>query len=201
MVSTDQGARLRFLEQASELLTVSSPPTSSFLRATKRNAAALQEVETNDQNVCKTCSRVLIIGWSCESVRSREHRQTRQQRLGAASTTTKCVKCLACDTENTIALQKRSKTMKRENAGIKQSKPTAALPTTTEEKKPTSTPAPSSASPSTSKKQTPETTQNKPTARRKARGKHASLQALLANKKPEAPKNSGFGLDFMDFMK
>lgn len=199
MVSTDQNARLRFLEQASELLTVSSPPTSSFLRATKRDAAALQEVETDDQNVCKACSRVLIIGWSCESVRSREHRQTRQQRLGAGSTTTKCVKCLACGTENTIALQKRSKTMKRETAGIKQSKPTVALPTTTQEKKPTSTPAPSSTPPS--KEQTPETTQAKPAARRKARGKHASLQALLANKKPEAPKNSGFGLDFMDFMK
>jgi hypothetical protein len=51
-----------------------------------------------------------------------------------------------------------------------------------------------------SKEQTPEITQAKPTVRRKARNENASLQALLANKKPEAPKTLGYGLDFMDFM-
>jgi hypothetical protein len=53
----------------------------------------------------------------------------------------------------------------------------------------------------TPKEKTPDPPQAKPATRRKARGKNASLQALLANKKPEAPKKSGYGLDFMDFMK
>jgi len=53
----------------------------------------------------------------------------------------------------------------------------------------------------TPKENTPEPPQAKPAARRKARNKNASLQALLANKKPEVPKSSGYGLDFMDFMK
>jgi hypothetical protein len=56
-------------------------------------------------------------------------------------------------------------------------------------------------SPLPSKEPTPEVTQAKPAVRRKARNKNVSLQALLASKKPEAPKASGYGLDFMDFMK
>lgn len=181
-----------------------SPTVSLYLRATKRDATALQSPEeTESGNVCKACSRSLLIGWSCEPVRSKEHRQTRQQRLSGAATVTKCVKCLACGTENTVQHRKRPKTMKRSNNQIKDSRPTVASETSKKEQKSTSTPdpAPTPAPAPPQKEQTPDTTQAKPTARRKARGKHASLQALLANKKPEAPKNSGFGLDFMDFMK
>lgn len=204
MVSTDQAARLRYLGQASEVLAVPSPTVSSYLRATKRDATVLQGLEeTTPESICKACSRTLLVGWSCEPVRSKDYRQSRQQRLSSATTVTKCVKCLACGTENTIQHRKRSKTMRRSNKQINDPEPTAASLTSKKEQKSTPTPdqAPTPAPAPPQKEQTPDTTRAKPTACRKARGKHASLQALVANKKPEAPKNSGLGLDFMDFMK
>ncbi|GAB7326026.1 hypothetical protein MBLNU13_g10062t2 [Cladosporium sp. NU13] len=83
---------------------------------------------------------------------------------------------------------------------VKEVKPETAIPAKQPEPAilPEQTPVPSTLP---SKEPTPEVTQAKRTARRKARGKNASLQALLASKKPEAPKPSGYGLDFMDFMK
>jgi hypothetical protein len=202
MVSVDVEARLRFLEQASETLAVSAPTVASFIRASKREAATLHEAETSSPgNICNACGQLLLVGWSCEVVRSREHRQTRQQRISGATSTTKCVQCSACGTENSIEHHRRrkvdaSKVLKQ----AKEVKPETAVPA----KQPTPaisqepTPVPST---QPSKEPTPEVTQAKPAVRRKARGKNASLQALLASKKPEAPKPSGYGLDFMDFMK
>ena len=202
MVSTDVEARLRFLDQASETLAVSAPTVSSFIRASKKEVAALHEVETSTtENVCNACGQLLLVGWSCEVVRSGEHRQTRQQRIGGKTSTTKCVQCSACGTENSIEHHKRRKIdASKVPKQVKEVKPETAVPTNqpipaiSQEQ----TPAPST---QPSKKPTPEVTQAKPAVRRKARGKNASLQALLASKKPEAPKPSGYGLDFMDFMK
>lgn len=202
MVSSEVEARLRFLDQASETIAVSAPTVSSFIRASKREAAALHEVETsNSGKACNACGQLLLVGWSCEVVRSGEHRRTRQQRLSGKTSTTKCVQCSACGTENSIEHHKRrkvdaSKVLKQ----VKEAKPETAVPI----KQPTpaisqeQTPVPST---QPSKEPTPEVAQAKPSVRRKARGKNASLQALLASKKPEAPKPSGYGLDFMDFMK
>lgn len=202
MVSTDVEARLRFLKQASETLAVSAPTVSSLIRASKREAAALHEVEASHSgNVCNACGRLLLDGWSCEVIRSSEHRQTRQQRISGKALTTKCVQCSACGTENTIQHQKRRKVDASKASGqTSEARSETAMPA----KQPTpaisqeQTPVPSHLP---SKEPTPEVTQAKPAPRRKARGKNASLQALLASKKPEAPKSSGYGLDFMDFMK
>lgn len=205
MVSTDVEARLRFLEQASETLAVSAPTVSSFIRASKREVVISHEVETPiSGNTCNACGQLLLVGWSCEVVRSGKHRQTRQQRISGKTSTNKCVQCSACGTENTIQHQKRQKkdTPKLLPKQITEVKPEAAVPA----KQPTpaitteQTPVPSPP-PLPPKEPTPEVTQAKPAVRRKNRGKNASLQALLAAKKPEAPKPSGYGLDFMDFMK
>jgi len=202
MVSTDVEARLRFLEQASETLAVSAPTVSSFIRASKREVAISHEVGTsNPENVCSACGRLLLIGWSCEVVRSGKHRQTRQQRISGKTSTTKCVQCSACGTENRIQHHKRRKTGPPQlPKQAKETKPEISVPAEqpTPATLPERTPVPS---PLPSKEPTPEITQAKPAVRRKARGKNASLQALLAAKKPEAPKPSGYGLDFMDFMK
>lgn len=204
MVSVDVEARLRFLEQASQTLAVSAPTVSSFIRASKRQATALYETETTaSDNACNACGQLHIIGWSCELVRSSKHRQTRQQRISGDFPTTKCVQCSACGTENTIQHTKRQKQdapKLSKQASKVQPEPERAVPAkqatpvVLQEQTPIPSPIPS-------KEQTPEPTQAKPTVRRKARGKNASLQALLASKKPEAPKASGYGLDFMDFMK
>jgi hypothetical protein len=202
MVSTEVEARLRFLEHASEAMAATAPTVSSFMRASKREAASYHEVEpTGSENTCDACGQLLLIGWSCETVRTGEHKQTRQQRISGKTSTTKCVQCSACGTENTIQHYKRVKTTKSApSSKVKIASPDTAMST----EQPAPTPLPEQtpvASPLPSKEQTPEITQAKPTVRRKARNKNASLQALLANKKPEAPKASGYGLDFMDFMK
>lgn len=202
MVSTDTDARLRFLEQASEALTVTAPTVSSYMRAAKREAASVYEKETTPlENVCDACGQMLFIGWSCEPLRSATHKQTRQKRISGKNSTTKCVQCSACGTENTIQHHKRQKTASSKPQKITHEvKPATVVPT----EQPIPAPLPEQtpvAPPLPSKESTPEATQAKPTARRKARGKNASLQALLANKKPDAPKTSGYGLDFMDFMK
>ena len=202
MVSTHVEARLRFLEQASETLAVSAPTVSSFIRASKREAAALHEAETYiPGNVCNACGQLLLVGWSCEVVRSGDLKQTRQQRISGKTSTTKCVQCSACGTENSIEHHRRRKVdASKALQKVKEVKPETAVPT----KQPTpsisqeQTPVPSTLPP---KEPTTEVALAKPTVRRKARGKNASLQALLASKKPEAPKPSGYGLDFMDFMK
>jgi hypothetical protein len=202
MVSTGEQARLRFLEQASETLAISAPIVSSHIRASKRDSSSLNEAGTAASgNVCVACGQLLLVGWSCESVRSVKPKQTRQQRISGHTSTVKCVQCSACGTETTIQHHRRpkkptpnpSKSVSEARTGttVLSERPT---PTTISEETPVASPLPS-------KEQMPEVTQAKSTARRKARNKNASLQALLANKKPETPKASGFGLDFMDFMK
>ncbi|GAB7326025.1 hypothetical protein MBLNU13_g10062t1 [Cladosporium sp. NU13] len=202
MVSTDVEARLRFLEQVSETLAVSAPTVSSFTRASKREVAVSQGLETSNSGLaCNACCQLLLVGWSCEVVRSGQHKQTRQQRTSGKTSTTKCVQCSACGTENMVQHQKRlKKNDSKVPRSVKEVKPETAIPAKQPEPAilPEQTPVPSTLP---SKEPTPEVTQAKRTARRKARGKNASLQALLASKKPEAPKPSGYGLDFMDFMK
>lgn len=201
MVSTDSTAHLRFLEQASEALSVTAPAVSSHLRVSKRDAAVSYGVDAEtSENACSACGRGLLLGWSCEPLRTAGHRQTRQQRISGDGRTTRCVECSTCGTENTIKVQKRAKAQAAKASNRVQKRgPSPALQKEIHVSEPQLDPAPILPSPP-AKEQTPETTQPKPTARRKARGKNASLQALLANKK-EAPKSSGFGLGFMDFMK
>jgi hypothetical protein len=192
---------MRFLDQAADALAVTAPTVSSYIRASKRNADPSQDLKTEShENACNACGRALLLGWSCEPVRSAEHRQTRQQRLSGNDTTTKCVKCSACGTESMIHQKKRPKITKEANSPHA-TKASAALPA--RKKNDTSAPLPDPVPipVPTPKEKTPDPPQAKPATRRKARGKNASLQALLANKKPEAPKKSGYGLDFMDFMK
>lgn len=196
-------ARLRFLDQASEALTFSSPAVSSFLRATKQDAISSEELPSQ-QDFCNACGQALLLGWSCDSVRSSEHGQTRQQRIDGVKAVMKRVRCSACGTEKSMRHQKRAKA-KAESASpaprTKVAAPKVAISKVSDMHKPTPAPAPAPASVPSSKEQTPETAQPKTTARRKGRGKNSSLQAMLANKKTETPKSSRFGLDFMDFMK
>jgi len=196
-------ARMRFLDQAADALAVTAPTVSSYIRASKRKADPSQDLETErHEDVCNACGQALLIGWSCEQVRSAEQRQTRQQRISGKAITIKCVKCSACGTESMIHEKKKPKVTK----SAKPLQPTKASASLSARKKndtqaPLPDPDPVPMQAPTPKKKTPEPPQAKPAARRKARGKNASLQALLANKKPDAPKSSGYGLDFMDFMK
>lgn len=201
MVSTDSDARLRFLEQASETLSVTAPAVSSHLRTSRREAALSYGVESETSgNVCSACGRELLLVWSCEPLRCASHKQTRQQRISGDGRVTRCVECSTCGTENLIKVQKRAKPQTaKASYPVQKRNPSSALPKETHVPEPQPDPVPVLPSPP-AKEQTPDATQPKPTARRKARGKNASLQALLANKK-EAPRSSGFGLDFMDFMK
>jgi hypothetical protein len=194
---------MRFLDHAADALAITAPTVSSYIRSTKRKEASSQGVEAeNHESDCNACGRTLLVGWSCEPVRSAEHRQTRQQRMSGNETTTKCVRCSACGTESMIHQKKKPKITKSSKPS-QATEASAGLPA--RKKNDTSAPLPEPdpvpMQVPTPKEKTPEPPQAKPAARRKARNKNASLQALLANKKPEAAKSSGYGLDFMDFMK
>lgn len=205
MASAETDARLRFLAKASDILAVSSPSVSAYIRAATSDGSQLPRTETEyPYNDCRACARPLVVGWTCESVKIAEHRQTRKDRISASRMITKCVKCSACGTKNTIQHARRSKTARPKPVVPRKDPGLAILPKA--EAKANRAPTPGTqptqeVTPPLSKGQTPEPTQAKAPGRRKARGKNSSLQALLANKQPEAPKSSGFGLDFMDFMK
>lgn len=205
MTSTETDTRLRFLAKASDTLAVSSPSVSAYIRAATRDWSQLPRTETEyPYNDCTACARHLLVGWSCEPVKTPEHRQTRKDRISAARIITKCVKCSACGTENIIQHARRPKTARPKPLAPRKHPGLAIL--SKAEAKANRAPTPvtqptQEVTPPLSKGQTPEPTQAKAPGRRKARGKNSSLQALLANKKPEAPQSSGFGLDFMDFMK
>lgn len=194
---------MKFLDQASGALTFASPTVSSFLRATRRDALVTKDTSAQG-NFCNACGQMLLLGWSCEPVRSIEHRQTRQQRINGVKTAKKRVRCSACGTEDSIQHHKRAKAkIIQRPSQLKEnlSKDTGPKLSDIHKPIPDPAPAPVAVTSASSKEQTPEPTQAKPTARRKGRGKNSSLQAMLANKKTETPKGSGFGLDFMDFMK
>jgi predicted transcriptional regulator len=203
MAVTGSEVRMRFLDQAADALAVTAPTVSSYIRSTKRKEISSQDEETSgSQNVCSACGRTLLVGWSCELVRSAEHRQTRQQRMSGNETTTKCVRCSACGTQSMIHQKKKPK-ITNSSKPSQATEASVGLPARTNSytSTPLPEPGPAPMQVPTPKEKTPEPPQAKPAARRKARNKNASLQALLANKKPEAPKSSGYGLDFMDFMK
>jgi len=201
MAPTVPDARTRFLDQAADTLAVTAPVVSSYIRATKRSAEPSQDLQSAAfENVCNACGQALLVGWSCEPVRSAEHKRTRQQRISGNDPITKCVRCSACGNESMITRSKKPKTAKSTNPSQVTDAP---VPLPARKKNDTPTPLPDLVPMPVPapKEKTPEPPQAKPAARRKARGKNASLQALLANKKPVAPKSSGYGLDFMDFMK
>lgn len=198
-----EDARLRYLDEASKALTFASPVVSSFMNASRKTLTAVgtgTDAGTND--VCTGCAQSVFPGLTGDVLRSIKTKRTRQDRLSGNNNREQHVRCSMCGTENKVTRlgSTRSKhsarpesvrklvhrELKHQSESAHQTPPVIA-----------STPTATSTQQSTTIQ--PATTQTTTPARRKARGKNASLQALLANKKPDAPKKT-YG-DLMDFMK
>lgn len=198
MTAESHAARLSFLEKASAAL-LAIPTVSSWLEREK--TVALHEtgrlVHTNLK--CTGCSRLLLLGYSCDVLNSP---RTRKDRLNGNPAIKRC-KCNACGATNSIP----AKNARRHR------RPATRFHRTEKMKVEGSSSNPTISQRSTAAKQSPPHTTNEPplsldhqapsrpstSSKKRGRGKNTSLQALLANKKPEAPKKAGF--DFTDFLK
>jgi len=198
MAAERHDARLRFLEDASAAM-FASPAVSSWLQHTRTVVSMESGRPTRSQLDCSGCSRLMLPGYSCDVLKIP---RTRKDRLGGKPKARRC-RCTACGTVNDLPAEKarpirqpaaRSRSIEKIEARGPSSQSIPAQPstsvvrstphTTTEPSLPQAFQAPTQAS---------------GPSKKRGRGKNSSLQALLANKKPESPKKTGF--DFMDFLK
>jgi hypothetical protein len=193
MGTTGENARLNYLQEASKALTFTSPVVSSFLNASRVNLIADNaSTDATDGQYCSGCAQYLFPGLTGNMVKSTKSKRTRQDRISGNQDYEQRVRCSRCGTENTIT--RTTKTRSRKSANVPLTGKTSFEKAICQSQP--ARPTPSADAPSTTPTAAPQSTTP---ARRKSRGKNASLQALLANKKPEAPKKS-YG-DLMDFMK
>ena len=182
-------ARLRYLQDASEALQISSPAIASRLGALGNRATAGSRQSTADKLDCASCGTRLVRGWSCTVAKDGKTKQTRKNRLALSGIAIKSValKCSRCGVITSCEMKKQTR------SGRLPARST--LPTPTKVADPAITqPRPTSAE-----------TRAKESAtipQKRARGKKSSLQSIIAGQKPVPSKQtSGFGLDLQDFMK
>lgn len=188
----DHDARLRFLESASEELR-KAPAVSSWLQHTKTVAAAKAGTPTTTGDTCTGCSRLLLPGFSCDVLRAPRKRKDRL----SGKPVERRGRCHACGTVNELpakALRRRKRPGQSDAVQSSKSLPNMKRSQSLPSKTPSQLPKPGPVPP----QQASTSTQPPNPTKKRARGKNASLQALLANKKPDAPKKPGF--DFMDFL-
>ena len=186
MVSTSISARLKYLDNASKCLQVSSPAISAHLQS-ERNITSDEVDDVASKRIdrsCNACGNVLIPGWSCERVRaankSQEGRKSRSHNLAYRQRKLRCSMCTGITTVDAERAPQAKKDLK-----------STYDPTETHKGKaktaPTFTPQPKA-----------DDIRN---SNRRARSKKSTLQSLLADqKKTEVEKPKGFGLDLMDLM-
>lgn len=198
MGTSSQDARLSYLDEASKALTFASPVISSFMNASRKTlttAGAGADGRTND--MCSGCAQYLFPGLTGDIVKSTKTKRTRQDRLRSNTGSEQRIRCLRCGTENAVKRVKANRLEKTIHPAAVR-KTIREMPT--QQRQPVQQTLPANAStPAATTISQATTPQATTPARRKTRGKNASLQALLANKKPDAPKK-GYG-DLMDFMK
>lgn len=197
MTSSAENARLRYLDQASRELVVASPAVSAHLQVARRavkdgnDVAALDHSGKKHGHVCRTCGTVLLPSWNCQALRPKSIKGSRKgndrEPSAPGQNSELAIRCNTCNAVHKIQVGTPSR--KSRNAAtvtaatltklIASSQPIQQLPASV-----------------TKVSGMPATTPNK-----RARGKRSTLQALLANKKPQAANGTSYGLDLTDFMK
>ncbi|KAK0944204.1 hypothetical protein LTR29_004336 [Friedmanniomyces endolithicus] len=193
-MSTAASARIEFLQNAADLLTVSSPAASAHLRSSRHQVADDHGVERpkDGGKVCIACGNVLLPGWSCKIITHDEKRA----RLPIANrkpgprpdVKTLRLQCSLCNAITTLQSDKPRRISKKAS-----SKSISTLEITQE---------PKCLLPSSAHVHSPKLANT--AASRKTRGKKTSLQALLAASQQQQRNSQPIvkrGLDLMDFMK
>lgn len=193
-------ARLRFLNEAADVLIASSPATSALLGVQhdclERNSGRPRHAR--DKTNCNACGAVLIPSWSCKRTKDlpKDGLTTRSRKSNAAALsrshapTFKCFTCgsRSCSTATRTSTSQCPPTDKtsREKTGLTQDAPAIGKTSLTT----VATPSPNG----TEKLATSTDPARKRTRARKTGG----LQALLLKSKVAPPAS---GLDLMDFLK
>lgn len=198
MAVESHDARLRFLHEATAAL-VASPTVSSWLQHERNLTVHEDDKSTSPSFACTGCSQTMLPGYSCEMQKAP---RTRKDRLDGMPVAKSC-RCNACGTINALPTKKlRSAAQPVGQARPRSSAQVYALSSQPKVLQRLASVEPSllqSEAKSSSSRAVPPLTQPPSSNKKRGRGKNASLQALLANKKPEPPKKAGF--DFIDFLK
>lgn len=183
-------ARLKFLDEAADLLAFTSPTAAAQLRSTQLESFqgdVAKASKIRKHQICGGCGELLAPGWNC-SVKSKK--RTRQDRLTQAKDTKPMtLQCARC---NSI-----TKTEKARRLRIRPVQQQAVVQPPAKSENPSGVrkedrPAQSSSTPSAST--------NEGSIKKRNRNKKTSLQSLLADRKAAEPKQT-LGLGLMDFMK
>lgn len=192
--------RTRYLDEASKLLLIASPSTSSYLQSLHQEQRPKSSGGSEHKNttVCSACGTFQIPGWSCRKL-SQDHiakrPRTRKERI-ASNGKAKVVslQCLRCESIHQIVSERTKTNMKRAQDEVK---PEPVREIQTIEAMHPSRAQILSQTPLT---QSTSLDKNEPSSRKRVRSKKSSLQALLAERKP-AGISTGYGLGLGDFMK
>lgn len=186
-------ARLRFLDNASKSLCISSPAISAHLRTVRRSITDDKDGTTSvlgADGVCVACGSILLPGRTCNSISSACEKRTRQDRLmrNEKGVRIEKLKCQRCGSVSTIE-KPGSKPKWRKPPQNMRSFPVSEQETSKKAKPPSE---PSSKLVQHTERST----------RRRPRNKKPSLHSMLADQKTvESKPTAGFGLDLMDLMK
>lgn len=186
MVTSQPGeVRIRYLENASELLLVASPVVSAHLQAERNYTSAEQNPgPSSSTQSCNACGNTLVLGWSCKKVRESPKPQPRRGVTGTTRDHPQTEK-LCCSACGAVTVTK-----------IKAPKPTARLHTQPGPRNPSFVIEPGSGITFHAKD-----TDTKPANRRSRTQKKSSLKALLTDKtSATSHKSHRFGLDLTDLM-
>ncbi|KAK0253802.1 hypothetical protein B0A54_13426 [Friedmanniomyces endolithicus] len=193
-MSTVASARIDFLKNAADLLTVSSPAASAHLRSSRHQVADGHGVERPQDGgtVCTACGGILIPGWSCKTIKHDEKRARRtlanRKPSPRPNVKTLKVQCSRCNAITPLQSDKPRRVSKKTS--------TKSISTLeiTQDPKPLPLPSADVHPPKLAST----------AASRKTRGKKTSLQALLVASQLQQRNSQPIvkrGLDFMDFMK
>lgn len=196
-------ARLRYLEEAAQLLLVSAPTTSTLLGAARIKLTSKYDmplVQRDGARICNSCGNILILGWSSKKARLSKHeskKRSLEQPIRPTRNTSQSSMAYDCSCCGSISYHKKSERVSRPinktvQVAITPMQPTSAVQTSLDK-------------PSSMQQSAPCAAVNRvdsasATSRKRVRGrKQEGLQAMLAKSKVQAAPSTG--LDFMDFMK
>lgn len=181
-------ANLKHLDEASHLLSVASPAVSRYLQSIRKDSTSENGIgeQFESTSSCNACGNIMIPGWSCFDVErspsnsSRPNRKrTRKGQSRTKDTKSIAMKCSSC---NSINQSRFSKPATKQPTRPLLPTPAPEQSHTVVQEKQIDSPAPIG-------------------TKKRARGKKAGLEAMLAKSKADQPKSKGSGLDIMDFMK
>lgn len=194
MASLATDTRIRYLDDISQTLFVSSPTVSAHVQSTRHALAESNDIALNDRGqICTACGSVLILGWSCKRISDPRRKQRRSggRRLPSNESGARDlrVRCERCDAITTMSRTEPVRKIDKQAATAIVAPPKNVQQQSATQDAPTAPTKPTESTRTTSRKRT----RNKTST---------SLQSLLkaSQAATKSSESDGFGLAFNDFM-